>query len=79
MWAFGHCANLTSMTIPESVTEFGKFVFRGSCGDLVIYGKNGSAAEVYAEENEIQFQDPDVTVEAAPKDTYSNEGADAEP
>lgn len=32
-----------------------------------------------AEENEIQFQDPDVTVEAAPKDTYSNEGAEAEP
>lgn len=40
--AFSECANLTSITIPESVTEFGSYIFEG-CYDLqYFYGPYAS-------------------------------------
>ena len=64
-----NCTNLKSIVIPESVTfigdkaigyyyepndnEFNKYA------GLIIYGKTGSTAERYANENGIPFADPD--------------------
>ena len=53
--AFFNCTSLTSVSIPDSVTSIGDEAF-GSCSeDLVIYGVAGSAAETYANENDIPF------------------------
>ncbi len=62
--AFENCTGLTSVTIPDSVTEIDYHAF--GCywdentevrlpTDLVIFGKAGSAAEEYANENDIPF------------------------
>lgn len=51
-YAFGYCENLKIVKIPKSVTQFKGFVFPG-CDDLTIYGYQGSAAEIYANNMEI--------------------------
>ncbi len=54
-YAFYECDRLTLVTIPDSVTSIGYSVF-SSYSSLTIYGKAGSEAERYAEENGIQFE-----------------------
>lgn len=54
-YAFAGCEGLKSITIPESVTNIGRDAF-ALCTNLTeIRGKAGSAAETYANENNIKF------------------------
>ena len=52
--AFFGCNNLIAATVPASVTSIGYRAFYGGYG-FTIYGYTGSAAEAYAEENNITF------------------------
>lgn len=54
-YAFGSNKNLKSIVIPKSVKSIGKDAFYG-VDNLIIYGKKGSYAETYAEENNIKFK-----------------------
>lgn len=47
-------STMRSATIPKSVTSIGEDAFESS-EDLTIYGYTGSAAQVYAQENNIRF------------------------
>lgn len=53
--AFRNCTNLTKVVIPASVTEIDSTAFSG-CSDVVIYTTEGSAADIYAQENGISVQ-----------------------
>jgi len=53
--AFSTCINLSKITIPESVTDIGKLAF-GECYCVTIRCKADSAAESYAKENEIPYE-----------------------
>ena len=55
-YAFADNLNLQLVSIPASVTEISPSAFSGCSGNLVIYGKPGSAAEVYAEEYGYIFE-----------------------
>ena len=52
--AFCECSSLTSIAIPETVTSISYSAFYASALDT-IYGKTGSYAETYANENGISF------------------------
>lgn len=52
---YSSCSSLTSITIPDSVTSIGEHAFNG-CSNISIYGKSGSTAEKYANENGIAFE-----------------------
>ena len=52
--AFSGCTSLR-ITIPDSVTEIGDSVFYYEHYYITIYGKKGSCAEQYANENAISF------------------------
>ena len=63
---FSGCTSLTSVIIPESVTEIGHgaigYYFHESGYDahisgVTIYGKKGTEAERYANDNEVKFVD----------------------
>ena len=53
--AFADNKNLTSVTIPDSVTDIAPTAFNGCSSDLVVRGEAGSAAETFAKENGITF------------------------
>jgi hypothetical protein len=66
--AFYGCNNLSSVFVPETVTEIGNYAIGYYCDEekdipyaknesVMIYGTKGSAAEAYAFENEILFVD----------------------
>lgn len=52
--AFGDCADLRQIIMPESVTRIADDAFDG-CGALRIFGAGGSAAERYAAEHGFAF------------------------
>lgn len=52
--AFYGCESLESIVIPASVTTFGNSVF-ANCENLTIKCYTGSAAEVYAQDNNIPY------------------------
>lgn len=53
--AFTNCKNMTSILIPESVTEIRELAFDGCEKLTTIYGKAGSYAETYAKDNGYTF------------------------
>jgi len=53
-WTFYACS-LTDITIPESVTSIGDFAFIFSNSNLTIFGVPGSCAEIFANDNDINF------------------------
>ena len=64
--AFSNCSCLTGVSIPESVTDINPYAFhmvhdfgeyRQMSGDFCIYGKRGSAAERFANENSFSFRE----------------------
>lgn len=54
-YAFRNCKNLLKITIPDSVTSFGRGIFDG-CGKLVVYCSEGSAAQAYCESNQLAYK-----------------------
>lgn len=54
---FGKCSGLEEITIPGSVTYIEGLAFEGHGDSLIIYGAKGSAAQTFAEENEIEFRE----------------------
>ena len=53
-YCFGGCKNLEKVVIPKNVTEIGNDILEDS-EKAVIYGFSGTAAQAYADENEIYF------------------------
>lgn len=54
--AFAACPNLAAATVPASVTAIGKNAFQAS-GGFRIYAKPGTAAQTFAAENGITFEE----------------------
>ena len=64
--AFSGCTSLKELTIPASVNVIGEDIVKGCADGFVMKGYTGSAAESYANQNNIKFQsigvvDPDQT------------------
>ena len=85
--AFAGCDNLKTIIIPASVTNIGgaqnpELVF-ADCSNLTIYGKIGSCAETYANENSILFKNLEgvlsITISQAPNKTNYIEGQNFNP
>ena len=55
-YTFADCGALTSVTIPASVTTIGSNAFANCSEDLTIIAPEGSAAQAYAQENNIIFK-----------------------
>lgn len=55
MGAFSNCQNLKFVTIPASVKSIGEGAFLNCNKNLIIYGEKHTAAEVYANNNDITF------------------------
>ena len=52
--AFASCKNLEKITLPSTLTQIGYLIFSG-CEKVTIYGYDGSAAQTYAQKNNIPF------------------------
>ncbi|MDD7741046.1 MAG: S-layer homology domain-containing protein [Lachnospiraceae bacterium] len=65
-YAFAECSALTEVTIPATVTEIGAHAFDG-CDHLTICGYRDTAAQSYAIENDIPFEDLDPEPEPTPE------------
>ena len=81
--AFCGCKSLTSITIPSSVTYIGNFAFGYAddmdlekVGGFTISGYTGTAAETYANENDISFIALDEPDDPAPVATSGKCGDD---
>ena len=66
-YAFSGCTSLASVTIPDSVTSigfeaFGYLNYGSKAEGFTIYGKPGSEAEAYANENGFIFISDEYTV-----------------
>ncbi len=59
--AFYYCEELKSIIIPNNVKSIGNEAFAG-CKELTIYGKEGSAAQTYANSYDITFKKYDYIV-----------------
>ena len=53
--AFSGCSNLRQVYIPASVDSIGENAFAGCAESLIIFGFEGSAAQIYADNNDILF------------------------
>lgn len=54
--AFCNCTSIRSITIPNCVEVIEPGAFRGCCSDLIIYGNINSEAQVFANDNNIRFE-----------------------
>ncbi|MCD8054101.1 MAG: leucine-rich repeat protein, partial [Lachnospiraceae bacterium] len=74
--AFEGCTSLMSVAISTAVTSVGERAYGYAVDetepmeDFVIHGSTGSAAETYANSNNISFEDPDACVYNAPVFTW---------
>ena len=55
--AFSGCESLKSIAIPESVIRIERNAFKDCHPDFIIFGKRNTAAEDYAKENGIEFEE----------------------
>ncbi len=70
--AFWQCSNLKEVTIPESVEIIGAGAFQECSEELVIYGKTGSYAEIYAKVNNIKFSSTGAALNPFERKTISS-------
>ncbi len=70
--AFQGCSSLMEIAVPESVTIIGRNAFAGCNEELVIFGKKGSYAETYANENNIKFSSTGMALPPIGKKTISS-------
>ena len=54
-WAFSECRKLSRITIPDSVHDIGEGAFSNCALLVVVYCREGSAAENYCRRNGIRF------------------------
>lgn len=52
---FNGCTGLKYIKIPENVVSIAKDIFY-DCSNITVYGKEGSTAQTYAENNKIKFE-----------------------
>ncbi len=71
-YAFQGCSSLMEIAVPESVTIIGRNAFAGCNEELVIFGKKGSYAETYANENNIKFSSTGMALPPIGKKTISS-------
>ena len=57
--AFSDCSGLTSVTIPEGVTNIGYDAFHFATAGITITVPRNSYAEQYCEKNKLNYQYPD--------------------
>ena len=57
--AFSSCSRLTSITLPDRVTNIGKVAFQ-RCDNLTITVPRNSYAAQYCKENNLNYTYPDV-------------------
>ena len=64
--AFADCTALTEITIPASVTTIGADALKGCTALKAVRGVKGSAAETYAKQNGLKFEEVGGTTSATP-------------